>query len=142
MQSSGRPGDPTLLSGMISPDCNRLCTPPRTLVLCFDGTGNQFDAVVRHATDLAVSPCVACLPPLVEHEYCTILHCPGERRQGPADGILPGPFDLPHDLVPQRLYSNSNFSPVWRRDMCYPSSPDATPSNLPKMRQYGPRKSP
>ena len=127
---------------MVSPDDDRPFNPPRTLVLCFDGTGNQFDAVVRHATDLAVSSCIVCLPPLVEHEYCTILHCPGERRQGPADGILPGPSDLAHDLVLRRRHSNSNFSPVWRRDMCYSSSHDTDPSNLPKIRQYGPRKSP
>jgi hypothetical protein len=92
-------------------------------------------------TDL-VCPCVACLPPLVEHEYCTILHFPGERRQGPADGLLPGSSNEPHDLAPQMLHSNSNVSVVWRRDMRYPSSHDTDPSSLPKIRQYGHRKSP
>jgi hypothetical protein len=98
MQSPGRPENPTPPSGMILPDKNRPFTPPRTLVLCFDGTGNQFDAVVRHDTDSGVCPCVACLPSLVEHEYCTILHFPGERRQGSADGLLPGSSNEPHDL--------------------------------------------
>ena len=93
MQNSSRPGVPTSSTGMISPGNNhRPVTPPRTLVLCFDGTGNQFDAVVRHGTDLTIS-CTARLPPLVEHEYCPILHYPGEGQQGPADGLLPGTSD-------------------------------------------------
>ena len=41
---------------MILPGDNRPLIPPRTLVLCFDGTGNQFDAVVR-GTNSAVSLC-------------------------------------------------------------------------------------
>ena len=91
--NSSRPGVPTSSTGMISPGNNhRPITPPRTLVLCFDGTGNQFDAVVRHGTNLAIS-CAARLPPLVEHEYCPILHYPGEGQQGPADGLLPGTSD-------------------------------------------------
>lgn len=124
---------------MISPGNNhRPITPPRTLVLCFDGTGNQFDAVVRHGTDLTIS-CTARLPPLVEHEYRTILHYPGEGQQGPADGLLPGTSDM---LVPQILHSEPNVFLVWRRDMYYPSSRDAGPSNPSKIRQYGHRKSP
>jgi hypothetical protein len=34
--------------------------------------------------------CVA-EPPLAEHEYCAVFHHPGEGRQGPTDGLLPGP---------------------------------------------------
>lgn len=45
--------------------------------------------------------------PLVEHEYCAVLLYPGEGRQGPADGLLPGLSGVPYDLVLQRLHSNS-----------------------------------
>jgi uncharacterized protein (DUF2235 family) len=52
MQNTGRPDDPNPPSGITnSQDNNRSFTPPRTLVLCFDGVGNQFDAVVHHDTD-------------------------------------------------------------------------------------------
>jgi hypothetical protein len=94
MQNSGRPGVPTTFKDMISPGNDLPFIPPRTLVLCFDGTGNQFDAVVRRFVDFT-SSCAARLPPFVEHEYCTILHYSGEGRQGPADGLLPGLSDVP-----------------------------------------------
>ena len=58
MQNSSQAGESTPSSDMIIPGDNRPLIPPRTLVLCFDGTGNQFDAVVR-GTNSAVSLCVA-----------------------------------------------------------------------------------
>ncbi|KAI9442825.1 hypothetical protein BJY52DRAFT_1194667 [Lactarius psammicola] len=57
MLYSGRASEPTPSSGMISRGNNRPFTlQPRTIVLCFDGTGDQFDAdntnVVRFCSTL------------------------------------------------------------------------------------------
>ena len=60
----------------------------RTLVLCFDGTGDQFDDDVRGCFDerdvyfLSIS--------LQEFQYCQVHVMPQEGRPTAADGLLPG----------------------------------------------------
>ncbi|KAI9430249.1 hypothetical protein BJY52DRAFT_1232453 [Lactarius psammicola] len=105
MLYSGRAGEPTPSNGMISRGNNRPFTlQPRTIVLCFDGTGDQFDAdntnVVR---------------------FCSTLD-KGDKDQ--------------QMVYYQRPHSNSNASPVWRRDVYYPSSRNTDPSSFPKIRGY------
>jgi hypothetical protein len=61
----------------------------RIFVLCFDGTGDQFDADVR-----LLYPFVMLFLTVaqIEHEYRAVLLGTQEGRCEPADGVLSGSF--------------------------------------------------
>ena len=59
----------------------------RTLVLCFDGTGDQFDADV---SALAIVTPESSANPVSELECHPVLHPATEGRSYTADGLLPG----------------------------------------------------
>ena len=84
MKNSGRAGKPTPTSDMFSPGDNCPLTSARTLVLCFDGTGDQFDADV-----LTRLPCLSICRSLIENnhpqntnivQFCTTLE-KGDKDQ-------------------------------------------------------------
>jgi hypothetical protein len=63
----------------------------RTLVLCFDGTGDKFDSDVRkHRHHDHLQPPSTSLPRHVELECCAIYLTTEEGQQARADGLLSG----------------------------------------------------
>ena len=67
---------------MISSLCKRHNN--RTLVLCFDGTGDKFDSDVRNPSSLLCSPTTLTQPRLcvmTELQRCTVYITTKERQQ-------------------------------------------------------------
>ena len=66
---------------------------PRTLVLCFDGTSNEFCKRVRHAVFPTTSfNSLDVIHDPLEYEYCQALFYPEEGRPRVADMLLPGAY--------------------------------------------------
>ena len=68
-------------------------TKARTLVLCFDGTANQFDGEVRFVA--STRPVCLLTPIAVEHEYRQVLRPPQEGRNRRAALLLPSASSPP-----------------------------------------------
>ena len=68
---------------------------PRTLVLCFDGTSNEFCKRVRRAvfpTTWFINNSLDVIHDPLEYEYCQALFYPEEGRSRVTEMLLPGAY--------------------------------------------------
>ena len=75
---------------------------PRTLVLCFDGTSNEFSKRVRHAVFPTTSfNSLNVIHDPLEYECCQALFYPEEGRSRFADMLLPGAYFIHNQRISQ-----------------------------------------
>jgi len=86
---------------------------PRTLVLCFDGTSNEFCKRVRHPVFPITSfNSLDVVHDSLEYEYCQALFYPEEGRPKVADMLLPGAY-----FIHTQRISQTEDRIGWHRDV-------------------------
>ena len=86
---------------------------PRTLVLCFDGTSNEFCKRVRHVVFPTTSfDSLGVIHDPLEYECCQALFYPEEGRSRVADMLLPGAY-----FIHNQRTSQTEDRIGWHRDL-------------------------
>jgi len=86
---------------------------PRTLVLCFDGTSNEFCKRVRHAVFPTTSfDSLDVIRHPLEYEYCQALFYPEEGRPRVANMLLSGAY-----FIHTQGTSQTKDRIGWHRDL-------------------------